>query len=187
MRRIEWQVPLPSLQEVHNHETEKAQRNHGAGVLYPRLFFALADSAKAIDQPFQGVEDGMKQSLLPLKNTIHVRAQRLRERQQNQEEEHDLCNADPSHFSTSKLFRPKQRIHQVDKKSGRHNSRNGIFHGTLLKALGGFRETPEQNKKCNRDSDIEHIQQHSPLATIVGSKTGRPKTGRALESTKTTR
>jgi hypothetical protein len=133
------------------------------------------------------VEDGMKQGLFTLKHAIHVRAQRLREGQQNQEEEHDLCDTDPSHFSTSKLFRPKQRIHQVNKKSGRHNSRNGIFHGTLLKALGGFRETPEQNKKRNGDSDIKDIQQHNHLATIIGSKTGRPETGRALESTKTTR
>jgi hypothetical protein len=133
------------------------------------------------------VEDGMKPSLLTLKNTIHVRTQRLREGQQNQEEEQDLCNADPSHFSTSKLLRPKQRIHQVNKKSGRHDSSNGIFHGTLLKTLGGFRETPEHNKKRNGDSDIKDIQQHNHLATVVGSKTGRSETDRALESTKTTR
>ncbi len=57
----------------------------------------------------------------------------------------------------------------------------------LLKTLGGFRETPEHNKKRNGDSDIKDIQQHNHLATIVGSKTGRSETDRALESTKTTR
>src|SRR5579864_8797206 len=129
----------------------------------------------------------MKQSLFTLKHTIHVHAQRLGERQQNQEVENDLCNADQSHFSTSKLLRPKQRIHQVNKKSGRHDSRNGVFHGTLLKTLGGFRETPEHNKKCNGDPDIEDIQQNNHLATIAGSKTGRSETDPALESTKTTR
>jgi hypothetical protein len=180
-------MSLQALQEVDGKETEDTERNHTGRVAYPRLLHVFADSAEPINQGLEPPKYGVKECPLALKDTIHERARGFGDRQHNAKENQYLRSSDPSHFVTSKLLRPKERIHQVNKKSGRHDSRNGVFHGTLLKALGGFRETPEHDKKCNGDSDIKDVQQHNHLTTIAGSKTGRPKTDRALESTKTTR
>jgi hypothetical protein len=120
----------------------------------------------------------MKKGAFALKEPIHERAQGLGDRQQNQEENQNLRNTDPSHFSTSKLLWPKQGVHQVNKEGRRHNSRDGVFHEILLKTLRGLRKAPEQNEKANDDSDVENIQQHDHL-----SRAGCSEAGLALEST----
>jgi hypothetical protein len=71
-----------------------------------------------------------------------------------------LRNTDPSHLSTSELFRPKQGVHQVNKQRRRNDACDGVFHGILLKALRRRGKTPQQGKEDNHNTDIEEIQQH---------------------------
>ena len=168
---IQRQMALQPLQQVDEQKAEDAQRNHGGRVADPRLLLVLADSAKPIDQPLQWAKNGVKKCSLALEDTVHERAHGLGDRQHNTEKNQYLRNTDPSHFSTSKLLRPKQRVHQINEQSRRHDSRNGVFHGILLKTLRRFRKTPEQDEKRNDDSDIENVQQHNHLAKTGCSET----------------
>ena len=123
----------------------------------------------------------MKKSPLALEDPVHKRTHGLRDGQYDQEENQYLRNTNPSHLSTSELFRPKQRVHQINEESCRDHSRNGVLHGILLKPLRCLRKAPEQNEKRNYDRDIEDVQQHIHLATIA-----RSKSTASLESTQIT-
>jgi hypothetical protein len=109
---------------------------------------------------------------------MHVGAQGLCDDEHDREKDQNLRNANSSHLSTSKFFRPEQRIHQIDEESCRNHSRNGVLHGILLKPLRCFREAPEQNEKRNHDRDIENVQQHIHLGINA-----RSNSAGALEST----
>src|SRR5258708_6150597 len=124
----------------------------------------------------------MKKCALAFKHPIHQRAHRFGDHKHNSKKDQNLRYTDPGHFSTSELLRPKQGIHQVNEQGRRHDSRDGVFHEILLKALRRFRKSPKQNEERDDDSDVENIQQHNHLA-----KTGWSEADRALESTKMTR
>jgi hypothetical protein len=124
----------------------------------------------------------MQECPLAFEDTVHERAHGFCDRQHNAEENQYLRNTDPSHFSTSKLLWTKQRVHQINEQGRRDDSRNGIFHGILLKALRRLCKSPEQNEEGNDDSHIENIQQHNHLAKI-----GCMEPVRALDSIRITR
>jgi hypothetical protein len=70
----------------------------------------------------------MKEGPLTFENAVHERADRFGDCQHDSEKNQDLRDTNPGHLSTSKFLRAKEGVHQVNEKSRRHDSRDGIFH-----------------------------------------------------------
>src|SRR5207237_8809963 len=73
-----------------------------------------------------------------------------------------LLPAGPPTPQASEAFRAQQRIYEINEKEDRRDSRNCVFHLTLLKALRCLGETPHQDKEGNDDSNVKKIKHDSP-------------------------
>jgi len=99
----------------------------------------------------------MEEGSLTFKYLEHKNPDGLCDGKYQGEKNHDLGNAEYSHFSPSKTFRSKQRVHQINKEKHGGDACNCVFHGSSSKALSGSCETPHQSKEDNYDSNIKNI------------------------------
>ena len=92
---------LEPLQRVEHQETRTLNSNM-ARVRRPVLLDARVDAAQAVDQPLDGPEDRIEKRSLALEDPGHVRAERLREREDDAEKQQDLNDAIRSHGNPQK-------------------------------------------------------------------------------------
>ena len=83
-------MPLQALQQVDEEKAEDTQRDHGRGVLHPRLLHILPHAGKPVDQGLQGAEDRVKEGPLALKHVVHEDTQRLGDGKHDQKEHQNL-------------------------------------------------------------------------------------------------
>jgi hypothetical protein len=70
----------------------------------------------------------MKERPLALEDPVHERANGFGDGQNQQKINHDQENAESSHLTTSKFFRPQKRVHEVHEQACRDDSRDYVFH-----------------------------------------------------------
>jgi len=70
-----------------------------------------------------------------LEDVVHEKTHGLRQRENYQKKDNDLSDTEKSHLTTSKFFRPKQRVHQINEQTRGDDSRNQVFHGILPKGV----------------------------------------------------
>ena len=85
--RVERQIGLRPLQQVHQQEAENAEAQQRRRVLRPALLDVLADAGDFVGQHFQPAQHGMQEGALALEHLRHVSAQRLGADQDEREEQ----------------------------------------------------------------------------------------------------
>ncbi len=88
--RIERQISLRALQQVHQQEAENAEGQQRRSVLRPALLDILANAGDLIGQHFQPAQHGMQKGAPSLEHIRHEGAQRLYTHQDQREEQRDL-------------------------------------------------------------------------------------------------
>ena len=87
---IQWQVPLQPedrVDEQQHHEVEDEQRRHVAAHAH---LARLVDAADAVDEPLHRAQGRVEERPLAAVDVRHVRAERLREEAEHEEEDDDL-------------------------------------------------------------------------------------------------
>ncbi len=88
--RIEGQISLRPLQQVHQQETENAEGQQRGSVLRPTLLDVLANAGDLVGQHFQPAQHRMQKGAASLEHVRHEGAQRLYTHQDQREKEQDL-------------------------------------------------------------------------------------------------
>jgi hypothetical protein len=81
---------LPSLKGVDGQRAEQIERQHGQGIPRPVHLFGWVHTAHAIEQPLERPADGVEHRWLALEDARHVRAERLRQREQDDDVDDQL-------------------------------------------------------------------------------------------------
>jgi hypothetical protein len=92
---------LKPLQHVHSQESDKIEEQHCNSILFPIHFLIGMNSRKAIDEPFDRAEDGVKECSFTLKYLTHKLPKRFGCEQQHPEIECDLQNSVQCHSKVS--------------------------------------------------------------------------------------
>jgi hypothetical protein len=94
----------------------------------------------------------MKERPLALEDPVHERADGFGDGQNQQKINYDQKDAESSHLTTSKFFRPHKRVHQVHEQSRCDDSRDYVFHGYPLKTIGRLGKSPKQRDTIKKRS-----------------------------------
>ncbi len=119
--RIERQVPLQTLDRVGHEHAEGAERQQRERVRLPILLFPRIDAEQAVEGVLDAAEPAAERRVAPLEDPKHVSADRLRDRQDEREEDENLNPAYERHveipFAPLEPFGAYERIEQV---AGQH-------------------------------------------------------------------
>ena len=79
----------------------------------PRLLDVLLHTSKPVNQALDRTKHGMKKRPLPFKDAVHKTARWFGNGEHKREEDHDLCNTQQSHKTTSISVGPTVRVASV--------------------------------------------------------------------------
>jgi hypothetical protein len=96
--RVERQKSLQPLDGVSDQRAEEGEEKQRDGVLRPGLLLGLGPA-----EPEHDALEAQQERLLAFEDAVQVRAERLRQRQDDEEEEPDLRPSDDSHQKRSGL------------------------------------------------------------------------------------
>jgi hypothetical protein len=87
---VERQIGLQPLQTIDHQSTQQVERQHGQCILCPAHFLGGIDSAYAIERALKRPAHGVEHRRLALEDMCHVGAERLRQRQQDDDVDDQL-------------------------------------------------------------------------------------------------
>src|SRR5262249_39786193 len=153
------QPALQPLQNVDKEERDQAERQNRGGVLGPTLLLILANATDAIGQDLNWAQHRVQECTFAVEYAGHEQPNRLRQRQDQPEEEKDLQNADASHGAASKLFRLEHRPAEIHEQENGDDAGNDVIEhdGSLLRAVARFGDAPERDKPNHANRQVKQI------------------------------
>ena len=89
---------LGAFDDVGQQQGDKAEDEHGDGVLLPTHLLVRLDTAGAVQKPLNGPEHRIEKCLLPFKDPGDIETQGAHQKQQHREEHHKLQPTIGGHF-----------------------------------------------------------------------------------------
>ena len=81
---------LQPFDTVSHQQSNRAEDEHGNGILFPVLVLLWINAAKLVEQPLDPSEQARQRLPVPLEYTIHVAAERLDDRENYRRKEQNL-------------------------------------------------------------------------------------------------
>jgi hypothetical protein len=122
---VEGQHTLEALEQIEDQKAEDAEGEQASGVLGPALVDSFLDAAKDVAEAFERPENGMKKRPVARENFRHVRAHRLGEGENQDEEGGNLQSSVGCHIDINRILeslRFEERENQVQEEKKRGNS-----------------------------------------------------------------
>ena len=138
--RIIWQSGLKTHQDIKQDKTEKVEEEHGKRIGRPVLFFAPTRPGKGIKAALDGCENRRKQGAFATKDTRHIEAERLHQRDNDPAEKQDLKPSIEGHGIELSIKHRTEKCHAVFGKSDARTEResggsDSIFSPPLERPL----------------------------------------------------
>ena len=155
--RVQWQPLLDAQQHIAKQDANQAEGEHAPGVAGPVLLAVFVDAAELVQAHFERPKHAVQESALSGEHFRHVGAQRLGERQQDEEEQRDLQNSVSGHAILFKTLRDVAGRRTGTHPGPRQSAVARCIPWMLLEALAAFHERPSGGKKQNRKQYEESV------------------------------